>query len=149
MVQFSSVAQSCPTVCNTMDCRIPGLPVHHQFLELTQTHWISDAIQPPHLLSSPSPPTFNLSQRQGQFKWVSSLTQGGKVLEFQLQHQSFKWLQDWFPLGWTGWISLQSKDSQESSPTPQFKNINSLVLNFLYSPTLTFIHDHWKNHNFD
>ena len=58
-------------------------------------------------------------------------------------------IQDWFPLGWTGWISLQSKDSQESSPTPQFKSINSLVLSFLYSPTLTSIHDHWKNHSFD
>ena len=58
-------------------------------------------------------------------------------------------IQDWFPLGWTGWISLQSKDSQESSPTPQFKSINSLVLSFLYSPTLTSIHDYWKNHSLD
>ena len=58
-------------------------------------------------------------------------------------------IQDWYPLGWTGWISLQSKDSQESSPTPQFKSISSLVLSFLYSPTLTSIHDYWKNHSFD
>ena len=58
-------------------------------------------------------------------------------------------IQDWFPLGRTGWISLQSKDSQESSPTPQFKSINSLVLNFLYSPALTSIHDYWENHSFD
>ena len=57
--------------------------------------------------------------------------------------------QDWSPLGWTGWISLQSKESQESSPTPQFKSINSSVLSFLYSPTLTSIHDHWKNHSLD
>ena len=57
--------------------------------------------------------------------------------------------QDWSPLGWTGWISLQSRDSQESSPTPQFKSINSLLLSFLYSPTLTSIHDYWKNHSFD
>ena len=56
---------------------------------------------------------------------------------------------DWFPLGWTGWISLLSKDSQESSPTPQFKSINSSALNFLYGPTLTSIHDYWKNHSFD
>ena len=58
-------------------------------------------------------------------------------------------IQDWFPLGWTGWISLLSKDSQESSPTPQFKSINSSGLSFLYSPTLTSIHDHWKNHSLD
>ena len=58
-------------------------------------------------------------------------------------------IQDWFPLGWTGWISLQSKGLKESSSTPQFKSINSLALSFLYSPTLTSIHDHWKNYSFD
>ena len=57
--------------------------------------------------------------------------------------------QDWFPLGWTGWISLHLRDSQESSPTPQFKSVNSSALSFLYSPTLTSIHDHWKNHSLD
>ena len=75
-----------------MDCSTPGLPVHHQLLEFTQTHvhWVSDAIQPSHPLSSPSPPAFNLSQHQGLFKWVSSSHQVAKVLEFQLQHQSFQ-----------------------------------------------------------
>ena len=89
--QFSSVAQFCPTLCDPMDCT-PGLPVHHQFPEFTQTHvhWIGDAIQPSHPLSSPSPPAFNLSQHQGLFKWVSSLHQVAEVLEFQLQHQSFQ-----------------------------------------------------------
>ena len=58
-------------------------------------------------------------------------------------------IQDWFPLGWTGWISLQSRDCQESSPTPQFKSINSSALSFLYSPTLTSIHDYWKKHSLD
>ena len=58
-------------------------------------------------------------------------------------------IQDWFLSGWNVWISLQSRDSQESSPTPQFKSINSSVLSFLYSPTLTSIHDYWKNHRFD
>ena len=84
--QFSSVAQSCPTLCNPMDCSTPGLPVHHQLLEFTQTHvyWVGDAIQPSHPLSSPSPPPFNLSQHQGLFKWVSSSHQVAKVLEFQL-----------------------------------------------------------------
>ena len=92
--QFSSVAQSCPTLCNAMDCSTPGLPVHHQLPEFTQTHihWVGDAIQPLHPLSSPSAPDFNLSQHQRLFKWVSSLHQVAKVLEFQLHHQSFQWI---------------------------------------------------------
>ena len=93
-VQFSSVAQLCPTLCDPMDCSTPGFPVHHQLPGFTQTHvhWVGDAIQPSHPLSSPSPPTFNLSQYQGHFKWVSSLHQVAKVLEIQLQHQSFQWI---------------------------------------------------------
>ena len=93
-VHFCSVTQSCPTLCNPIDSSTPGFPVHHQLLELTQTHvhWVSDAIQPSHPLPSPSPPTFNLSQHQGLFKQVSSLHQVAKVLEFQLQHQSFQWI---------------------------------------------------------
>ena len=93
-VQFCSVSQSCPTLCDPTDCSTPGLPVHHQLLEFTQTHvhWVSDAIQPSHPLSPPSPPTFNLSQHQGFFKWVSSSHQVAKILEFQLQHQSFQWV---------------------------------------------------------
>ena len=93
LVQFSSVAQSCPTLCNPMDCNTPGLPVHHQLLEFTQTHvhWVGDAIQPSHPLSSPSP-GFNLSQHQGLLQGVSSLYQVAKVLEFQLQHQFFQWI---------------------------------------------------------
>ena len=89
-VQFSSVTQLCLTVCDPMDCSMPGLPVHHQLLELTQIHVlrVSDAIQPSPLLSSPSLPAFNLSQPQGLFQWVSSSHQVTKVLEFQLQHQS-------------------------------------------------------------
>ena len=92
-VQFSLVAQSCPTLCNPMNCSTPDFPVHHQLPESTQTHvhWLGDAIQPSHPLSSPSPPAFNLSQHQGLFKWVSSSHQVAKVLEFQLQHQSFQW----------------------------------------------------------
>ena len=92
--QFSSVPQSCSILCDPMDCSTPGLPVHHQLLEFTQTHvhWVSDAIQPSHPLSSPSPPVFNLSQHQGLFQWVSSSHQVAKVLEFQLQHRSFQWI---------------------------------------------------------
>ena len=93
-VQFSSVAQSCPTICGPMDCSTPDFPVHHQLLELVQTHVhrVSDAIQPSHPLSSPSPPAFNLSQHQGLFKWVSSSHQEAKGSELQLQHQSFQWI---------------------------------------------------------
>ena len=91
-IQFSSVTQSCPILCNPMDCSMPGLPVHRQLLEFTQTHvhWVGDATQPSHPLLSLPPPAFNLSQDQGLFKWVCSLHQVAKVLEFQLQHQSFQ-----------------------------------------------------------
>ena len=106
-LQFSSVVQSCPTLCNPVDCSTPGLPVRHQLLELTQTHvhWVGDAIQPSHPLLSSSPPAFNLSQHQGLFQWVSSSHQVIKVLEFQLHHQSFQWtfridflMMDWLDL---------------------------------------------------
>ena len=91
-VQFSWVAQSCPTLRDPMDCSTPGFPVHHQLPELAQTHVhrVGDAIQPSHPLSSPSPPALNLSQHQSLFQWVSSSHQVAKVLEFQLQHQSFQ-----------------------------------------------------------
>ena len=148
----SSVAQSCLTICNPMDCSTLGLPIHQQLLEPAQTHvhQVDDAIQPFHPLSFPSPPAFNLSQHQGLFKWVSSSHQVAKVLEFQLQHQSFQWifrtefLQDGLVVS-----PCSPRDSQESSPTPQFKSINSSAVSFLYSPTLTSIHDHWKNHSLD
>ena len=94
ILQFSSVAQPCPTFCDPMDCSVPGLPIHHQLQEFAQTHvhWVGDAIQPSHPLSSPSPAIFNPSQHQGLFQWVSSLHQVAKVLEFQLQHQSYQWI---------------------------------------------------------
>ena len=93
-IQFSAVIQSCPTLCNTMDCCTPGFPVHHQLLELAQTHvhQVGDAIQPSQPLSFPSPPAFNLSHHQSLFQWVGSLHQVAKVLEFQLQRQSFQWI---------------------------------------------------------
>ena len=92
-VQFSSVAQSCLTLFNPMNHSTPGLPVHHQLPEFTQTHvhQVGDAIQPSHALSSPSPPAPNPSQHQGLFQWVNSSHEVAKVLEFQLQHQSFQW----------------------------------------------------------
>ena len=151
-VQFSSVAQLCPILCDPMNHSTPGLPVHHQLPKFTQTHvhWVGDAIQPSHPLSSPSPPALNLSQHRGVFQWVSSSHQVTKVLEFQLQHRPFQWIfRTDFLLDWLVGSPCSPRDSQESSPTPQFKNINSSVLSFLYSPTLTSIHDYWKNHSFD
>ena len=89
-----SVAQSNPNICKSMDCSMPGLPVLHHLLELAQTHvhLVGDAIQPSHPLRSPSPPAFNLSQHQGLFQWVSSSHWAARVLELQLQHQSFQWI---------------------------------------------------------
>ena len=110
--QIRSVAQSYLTLCDPMNRSTPGLPVHRQHPEFTQTHvhQVSDAIQPHHPLLSPSPPALNPSQHQGLFQWVSASHEVAKVLEFQPQHQSFQWtpMTD-SPLGWTGWISLQSK----------------------------------------
>ena len=129
-----------------------GFPALHQLLELAQTfvHWISHAIQPSQPLSSPSPTAFNLSLQQGIFQWVLSAHKVAKVLEFQLQHQFFQWtsMTD-FLLDWLIWSPCSPRDSQESSPTPQFKSSNSSVLSFLYSPTLTSIHDYQKHRSFD
>ena len=92
--QFSSVAQSCPTLCDPMDCSKWGFPIHHQLLKPAQTHVyrVGDTIQPSHPLLSPCPPAFNLSQHQSPFQWVSFSHQVANVLEFQIQHQSFKWI---------------------------------------------------------
>ena len=110
-IQFSSVTQSCLTLCDPMNCSTPGLPVHHQLPESIKTHvhWVSDDIQPPHPLFSPSPPTLNLSQCQSLFKWVSSLHQVAKALEFQLQHQSFQWTPGLisFRMDWLDLLAVQ------------------------------------------
>ena len=104
-----------------------------------------------HAVSSPSPPAFNPSQHQGLCQWVLSSHQMAKVLELQLQHQSFQWISrnseysDWFSLGLTGLISLQS----QGLSTPQFKSISFSSFSLLYSSTLISIHDYWKNHGFD
>ena len=142
-----SVARLCPTLCKPMDCSTPGCPVLQYLPEFAQTHlhWVSDAIQPSHPLLSLRPPTLNPSPHQGLFQWISSSHQVAKVLEFQLQHWSFQW---------SGLISFRMEwfdvlAVQESSPTPQFKSINSLALSLLYGPTLTSVHDYWKNHSFD
>ena len=106
-VHFSPVTQSCLTLCDPMDCSTPGFPIHHQLLELAQTHvhWVSDAIQPSHPLSSSSPPAFNLSQHQGQIFVSGGQSIGVSVLVSVLSMN----IQDWFPLGLTGLISMPSK----------------------------------------
>ena len=124
--QCSSVAQSCPTLCDPMNSSTSDFPVHHQLPELTQirVHWVSDAIQPSHPLSSPSPPAFNLSQHQSLFYWVTSSHQVPKVLEFQLQYQCFQWIFriDSLLDGLVG-SPCCPRGSQESSP-----NKNKLVI---------------------
>ena len=121
-----------------MNCSTPSFPVPHQLPELAETHVhrASDAIHP---LSFLSLPAFNLSQHQGLFQWVSSSHQVAKLLEFQLQHQSFQWIlrTDFFQDGLVG-SPCSPRDSQESSPAPQFKSINSSMLSFLYSQEPTW-----------
>ena len=149
---FSSVAQSYPTLCDPTDCNTPGFPVHHQLPEFTQTHvhWVGDAIQPSHPLSSPSPPTFNLSQHQGLFQWVSSSHQVAKVLGVSASASVLPMnIQDWFPLGWTGWISLQSKGLSRVFSNTTVQKHQFFGVQLSYSPTLTSIHDYWKNHSSD
>ena len=139
------VTKSYLTLCNPMVCSMPSFPVLHYFPWFAQTHLhqISDTIQPSHPLSPPSPPAFNLSQHQGLFQWVGSLHQVAKILELQLQHQSFHWVFrvsfriDWFDL-------LVSRDSQESSPAPQFESISSSAFCLSYCPALTPIHVYWE-----
>ena len=108
-ISVSAVAQLCPTLCDPMDCI--GIPVHHQLPELAQihVHRVGGAIQPSHPLLSLSPPAFNLSQHQGLFQWVS-FSPGGQSIGVSASASVVQMnIQDWFSLGWTGWISLQSK----------------------------------------
>ena len=130
ILERASVQFSCSVVSDSlrpMNCSTPGLPVHHQLPEFTQTHvhnQVSDAIQTSHPLSSPSPPAPNPSQHKGLFQWVNSSHEVAKVLEFQILHQSFQWTPrtDLLQNGLVG-SPCSPRDSQESSPTPQFKSI--------------------------
>ena len=150
-VQFSSVAQSCPTLCHPMNLSTAGLLVHHQLPEFTQTHVhrVGDAIQPSHPLSSPSPPAPSPSQHQSLFQWVNSawgsqsigVSASASVLPVNTQ--------DWSPLEWTGWICLQSKGLSRVFSNTTVQKHQFFALSFLYNPTLTSIHDHWKNHSID
>ena len=134
-----------------MDCNTPGLPVPHHLPDLAQTHahWVGDAIQPSHPLSSPSPPALNLSQQQGHFQWVGRI-RWPKDWSFSFSISAFSEYSGLisFRIDWFDLFAVQQTDSQESSPA-QFKSINSLVLSLLHGPALKSVHDYWKNHSFD
>ena len=148
---FSSVTQSCRTLCDPMNCSTLGLLVHHQLLESTQPcplcQWCHPTISSSVIRFSSCPQSFPASESFQMSQLFASGSQSfgvsasTSVLPMNTQNYS--------PLGWTGWISLSPRDSQESSQTPQFKSINSFMLSFLYSPTLTSIHNYWKNHSLD
>ena len=115
-IRWSSITQSCPTLCNPRDCSMPGFPVYHQFLELAQTHvhWVGGAIQPSHPLSSPSPPAFNLSQHQGLFKW-QFFTSGGQSIGVSASASILPMnIQGWFPSGLTGFDFLAVQGTLKS-----------------------------------
>ena len=130
-----SVPQTCLTLCDPTDCSEPGLPVLHCLLGFAQIHlrWVSDAIQPSHPLSPSSPPALNLSQHQGLFQWIGSSHQMAQSMGASASVSDLPMnIQGWFPLGLTGWSPRSPGNSQESSPVPQFKRINSLVPSLLY-----------------
>ena len=151
---FCSVTQSCPILYDPMDCSMPGFPVLHHLPELAQTHvhWVSDAIQPSHPLSFSSPPAFNLSRNEGLFQWVGSLHQVVKVLE--LQHQSLQWLfrvdflQDWLIWSPAAQGTLKSL-LQHHSWKASILWRSAFFMVRLSHPSLTSIHDYWKNHSFE
>ena len=151
-VQFSSVAQSCPTLCDPMNCSIPGLPVHHQLLEFTQTHvhQVSDAIQSSHPLSSPSSHAPNPSQHQSLFQWKSTLRmRWPKYWSFSFsispsnEHPGLTS----FRMDWLALLAVQ--ETLKSLLQHHSSKASILWYSAFFSPTLTSIHDHWKNHSLD
>ena len=150
-VQFCSVTQSCPTLCDPMDCSTPGLPVHCQLPELAQTHvsWVNDAIQTSQPLSSPFP-MFSIFPSIRVFSNESVLRiRWPKYWSFSFNISPSNEYSGLISLRLTGLISLLSKGLQESSPTPQFKSSHSSALSFLYNPIFTSMNDYWKTHSFD
>ena len=138
----------CPTLCNPMDCSMPGLSLPHHLLKFAQVHvhCIGDVIQPSHPLKSSCPVLLSFPV-SGTFPTVFHSHQMTTILEFQLQLQSFWVFMVDLPKDWLVWSPCCPRDSQESSPAPQFKGINSSVLHLLYSPVLTTVSDHWEYHS--
>ena len=147
------ITQSCPTLCDPMNCSTPGLPVHHQLPEFTQTyvHRVGEAIQPSHPLSSPSPSAPNPSQHQSLFHGNESTLhmRWPKYWSFSFSIIPTKEIPGLISVRIDWLASLQSKGLSRVFSTPQFKSIKSSALSLLYDPTLIFIHDYWKNHSFD
>ena len=147
--QFSSVAQSCPTLSDPMNCCTPGLPIHHQLLESTQTHvhWVGDAISSSVIPFSSCPQSFPAS---GSFQMSQIFASGSQSIGASASTSVLPMnTQDWSPLEWTGWISVQSKGLSRVFSNTTVQSVNSSALSFLYSLTLTSIPDYWKNHTFD
>ena len=150
-VQFSSVTQSCPTLCDSMDCSTPGFPVHHQFPELIQihAHWVGDAIQPSHPLSSPSSPAFSLSLHQGLFQWVSSYIRWPKYWSFNFNISPSN--------EYSGMISFRIDCLDLLAVQGILKSLlqhhsskpSVLQCSAFFILQLTSKHDYWKNHSFD
>ena len=135
-VKSESENETCPTLSDPMDCSLPVSSIHGIF-QARVLEWVAIAFS-------------NISQHQSLFQWVNPLHQVAKVMELLLQHQSFQWIfRIDFLYDWLVWSPCNPRDSQESSPVPQFKGISSLVLSLLYSPTLTSLHDYRKNNSFD
>ena len=149
-LQFTSVAQSCPTLCDPMNCSMPGLPVHHQLPEFTQTMSFEPVMPSNHLILCrplllpsifPSIRVFS-NESPLHIRWPKYWSLSLNISPTNEDPGLISFRMDWLDL-------CSPRDSQESSPTPQFKSINSLALSFLHSPTLTSKHDHWKNHSLD
>ena len=147
-----SVTQSCLTLFDPMDCSIPGFPVLHSLLRVCSNSCPLNSWCHPTTLSSVVPFSSCLQSfpASGSFQMSQFFASGGQSIRVSAPASVLLMnIQDWLHLGWTGLISLQSKGLSRVSSTPQLKSINSSVLSFLHSPTLTSIHDHWKNHSFD
>ena len=135
VIQFSSVSQSCTTLWDPMYCSLPGLPVHHQLPDFTQTHvhWVGDAIQPSHPLSSPSPPAPNPSEHQSLFQWVNFSPRWPKYWSFSFNISPSNEHPGLISLRMDWWISLQSQGLSRVFPNITVQSINSSALSFLYS----------------
>ena len=142
-----SVTKSCPTLCNPMDCNMPGFPVLQQLPELAQiyVYWEGDAIKPSHPLPPPSSFAFSAS---GSFPMSRLFASSSQSIEASASVLLMN-IQGWFPLGFIGLISLKSKGLSRVFSSTTIESINSLTLSFLSGPTLTSVHDSWKNHSFD
>ena len=148
--QFSSVARSCPILCDPKDCSMPGLPVHHQLLALAQTHvWVSDATQLSHAVV-PFSSCLQSFPASGSFQMRQFFTSGGQSIGVSASASVLPVnIQDWSPLGWTGWISLQSMGLSRVFSNTRVQRHQFFSTQISLSPTLTSIHNYWKNHSFE